>query len=108
MSVVWTLSLSATGMPCSGPRSLPAARSWSHSSASSRAFGLTVMTGWSRYSYVAMRMSDCCTRSCELTRPSRSAGGDSRGTDTPRYHQDVDSEVVEVLKEIRDEVRGTN
>src|SRR5205814_9456843 len=35
-------------------------------------------------------------------------GGDSRGTDTPRYHRDVDSEVVEVLKEIRDGVRGTN
>src|SRR5207244_11068730 len=35
-------------------------------------------------------------------------GGDSRGTDTPRYHREVDSEVLEVLKEIRDEVKGTN
>ena len=35
MSVVWMLSFSAIGMPCSGPRILPCARSRSRSSASS-------------------------------------------------------------------------
>ena len=41
MFVVWMLSLSAIGIPCSGPRTLPAARSRSRSSASFNAFALT-------------------------------------------------------------------
>ncbi len=45
--VVWMLSLSATGMPCSGPRTLPRARSRSSSSASLRAPRLTVIAAWS-------------------------------------------------------------
>ena len=47
MSVVWMLSLSAIGMPCSGPRTFPAARSRSRASASSSACGLTVIAAFS-------------------------------------------------------------
>ena len=42
---VWMLSFSATGMPCSGPRSRPAARSRSSASACSSARGLTASVG---------------------------------------------------------------
>ena len=45
MSVVWMLSLSATGMPWSGPRSLPCARSRSSASASCSAFGIDGQRG---------------------------------------------------------------
>ena len=38
------LSLTITGMPCSGPRTWPAARSASSAAASSSAFGLSVRT----------------------------------------------------------------
>src|SRR3954464_8617681 len=72
-SVVWMLSFSAIGMPCSGPRIFPAARSRSRSSASFNAFGLTVIAACSLSSYVAMRMRYCCTSSCAVTRPSLSA-----------------------------------
>src|SRR6185503_9811537 len=44
LSAVSMLSLMRTGMPCSGPRSLPALRSASRASASAPASGLTSMT----------------------------------------------------------------
>ncbi len=50
MFVVWMLSLSAIGMPWSGPRTLPCARSRSSASASSIALGFTAMTAFSRSS----------------------------------------------------------
>ena len=46
--MVWMLSFSAIGMPCSGPRILPASRSRSRASACSSALGLTVITALSR------------------------------------------------------------
>ena len=63
MLVVWMLSLSATGMPCSGPRTLPCARSRSSASASSSAFGLTPAprSGGPRRSRCAIRY---CSTSC--------------------------------------------
>ncbi len=70
MSVVWMLSLSAIGMPCSGPRTRPCARSRSSASASSSAFGFTVIAACSRSSYVAMRVRYCCTSSCDVVRPA--------------------------------------
>ena len=69
MNDVWMLSLSATGMPCRGPRTLPAARSRSRASACSRAFGFTAMTALSPSSYVAMRVRYCVTSSRDVTRP---------------------------------------
>ena len=48
MSVVWMLSLSAIGMPCSGPRTRPGRRSRSRASASSSARGLTVIAALRR------------------------------------------------------------
>ena len=59
MSVVWMLSLSATGMPCSGPRIRPCARCRSSESAMASARGFTVMTAWSLSSYIAMRVRYC-------------------------------------------------
>jgi hypothetical protein len=50
MSVVWMLSLSAIGMPCSGPRIFPARRSRSRASASSSARGLMVIAALRRLS----------------------------------------------------------
>ena len=73
MSVVWMLSFSATGMPCSGPRIRPCARSRSRSSASFKALGLIVIAALSLSSYVAMRVRYCCTISCEVVRPAFSA-----------------------------------
>ena len=69
MSVVWMLSLSAMGMPWSGPRTLPSRRSRSRASASARARGFTAMTAFSVSSYRAMRVSDCSTSSRDVTRP---------------------------------------
>ena len=73
MNVVWTLSLSAIGMPCSGPRILPAARSRSRSSASSSAFGFTVIAACSSSSYMPIRCRYWRTISREVTRPDFSA-----------------------------------
>ena len=53
--VVWMLSLSATGIPCSGPRTSPPARSASSASASASAFGLIETAAFSRSSYSPMR-----------------------------------------------------
>ncbi len=50
ISVVWMLSLSAMGMPCSGPRTWPSRRSRSRASASSIACGFTVITALSVFS----------------------------------------------------------
>ena len=47
MFVVWMLSFSAIGMPCSGPRSLPSRRSRSSTSASASAVRLTVIVALS-------------------------------------------------------------
>ena len=58
MSVVWMLSLSAIGMPCSGPRTRPAARSRSRASASSSARGLIVMTAFNVPPYFSIRAKD--------------------------------------------------
>src|SRR6185295_6009341 len=68
MSVVWMLSLRATGMPCSGPRIRPAARSRSSESAIASAFGLTVMTACSLSSYSAMRDRYWSTNSRDVVR----------------------------------------
>src|SRR5262245_4515676 len=74
MSVVWTLSFGAIGMPCSGPRIRRNRRSRSRSSAISIAFGFTVIAAWSRSSYVAIRIRYCRTISTDVTRPcSRAA-----------------------------------
>src|SRR5258708_9066948 len=69
MSVVWTLSFRAIGMPCSGPRTRPRARSRSLASASSSALGFTVIAAWSLSSYVAMRVRYCCMIACDVVRP---------------------------------------
>src|SRR2546428_178335 len=69
MFVVWMLSLSATGMPCSGPRMRPCARSRSRSSASLSASRLTVIAACSLSSYIAIRVTYCSTISREVTRP---------------------------------------
>jgi hypothetical protein len=47
MSVVWMLSLRATGIPWRGPRIFPCARSRSRASASSSARGFTVIAAFS-------------------------------------------------------------
>ena len=60
-------------MPCSGPRIFPAARSRSRSSASSSAFGLTVIAACSSSSYIPMRCRYWRTISFEVTRPDFSA-----------------------------------
>src|SRR6185369_5382891 len=73
MFVVWMLSLSAMGTPCSGPRIFFCARSRSSASASSSAFGFTVMAALSLSSYVPMRTRYCWTSSREVTRCSASA-----------------------------------
>jgi hypothetical protein len=56
MFVVWMLSLSAIGMPCSGPRTRPFARSRSSASASSSAVRLTNAVAFTRSSYCAIRL----------------------------------------------------
>ena len=71
--VVWMLSLSATGMPCSGPWMRPRARSRSIESAIARARGFTVMTALSWSSYVAMRVRYCWTISRDVVRFCASA-----------------------------------
>src|SRR5258708_1926785 len=68
ISVVWMLSFSAIGMPCSGPRMRPRALSRSRSSASSSARGLTVIAARSVSSYVAMRVRYCWTIACDVVR----------------------------------------
>ncbi len=68
MSCVRMLSLSAMGMPCSGPRMCPCARSRSRSSASSSACGFTVITQCSLSSYMPMRARYSVTSSREVTR----------------------------------------
>ena len=50
MSVVWMLSFSATGIPWSGPRTRPSARSRSSRSASASAWGFTAITAFTRSS----------------------------------------------------------
>ena len=64
------LSFSAIGMPCSGPRTLPAARSRSRASACSSALWLTAMTALMASSYIAMRVRYCVTISRDVVRPS--------------------------------------
>ena len=71
--VVWMLSLSATGMPCSGPWMRPRARSRSIESAIASARGFTVTTALSWSSYVAMRVRYCCTISRDVVRFCASA-----------------------------------
>src|ERR1700730_5683197 len=73
MFVVWMLSLSAIGMPWSGPPVFFWARSRSSASASSSAFGFTVMAALSLSSYVAIRTRYCWTSSREVMRFSASA-----------------------------------
>ena len=67
------LSLTTTGMPCSGPRGPDAARSRSSASASSNARPLSEIIAFSagpRSSYAAMRARYCATICREVTRPS--------------------------------------
>jgi len=66
MSTVWTLSLSTMGMPCSGPRMYPCARSTSRSCATAIADGLTVIIAFSVPSYAAMRSRYSFTSCFEL------------------------------------------
>src|SRR4051812_20176713 len=70
MFVVWMLSFNATGIPCRGPRTLPAARSRSSRSASSSARASTASAAWSVGSYVPMRARYWRTSSRDVTRPS--------------------------------------
>ena len=67
------LSLTTTGMPCSGPRAPDAARSRSSASASSSARPLSAIIAFSagpRSSYAAMRARYCVTIWRDVTRPS--------------------------------------
>ena len=73
MSVVWMLSLSATGMPCNGPRILPAARSRSSESAMASALGFTVTIALILSSYFAMRVRYWRTISRDVVRFCSSA-----------------------------------
>ena len=71
-SALSILSLSTTGMPCSGPRTCPSRRSSSSRSASLRASGFTSImalsagplrsNSWIRFRYI-------CVIECELSRP---------------------------------------
>ena len=69
ISVVWILSLSATGMPCSGPRSLPWARSRSSASASRSACELMASAAFSRSSYRPILIRYCSTSWREVSCP---------------------------------------
>src|SRR5687767_13966927 len=77
MSVVWMLSLSAMGIPCSGLRTRPWARSRSRVSACCSALELTVMAAFSRSSWKAMRARCWSTSSREspASAPGRRASG---------------------------------
>ncbi len=73
-SAVSMLSLIRTGMPCSGPRSLPVLRSASRARASSAARGLRLKTLCSPLrSIVSMRFRYVATSASDVVRPAASS-----------------------------------